>query len=40
MKARITVIVMLSLVLCLFHLVAGMKPVLDPPSTRWTFKET
>ena len=40
MKARITVSVMLSLALCLFHLVAGMKPVLHPVPTRWTFKET
>ena len=40
MKARITVIVMLCLALCLCHLVAAMKPILDPSPTRLTFKET
>ena len=40
MKARITLIIFLFIALSLFHLVAGMKPVLDPSPTRWTFKET
>ena len=40
MKTRFTLIILLGIILSLFHLVAGMKPVLDPPPTRWTFKET
>ena len=40
MKARLTVIIMLGLALGFVHLVAGMKPMLDPAPTQWTFKET
>ncbi len=40
MKARFTVVILLGIILSLFHLVAGIKPVLDPSPTRWTFKET
>ena len=40
MKARLTVIILLGIILSLFNLVAGMKPVLDPVPTKLTFKET
>lgn len=40
MKARITVIAMLIFTISLFHLLVGMKPVIDPTPTRLTFKET
>ena len=40
MKTRFTVIILLGIILSLFNLVAGIKPVLDPAPTRWTYKET
>lgn len=40
MKARFAVIVMLIITIGLFHLFAGMKPVIDPAPARLTFKET